>query len=328
VDRRAFVAIVGGSILAVRLSVDGQQESKIHRVGWLGDDPATTHFREAFRQGLRDLGYVEGRNLVIEYRFAEGKIERFPAVAAELIALNVDVIVAVNQLAATAATQVTKTLPIVFVSVGDPIDSGLVTSLAHPGGNVTGLSNISPELVAKSLELLKQAAPSVSRVAVLWQPGAADERTQKNRVNRAKVAARALAVQLQFFEAREPADVDKAFSQVSRARAGALSVLPSVVLFNERKRVVDLAAKHRLPTMYFAREFVDGGGLMAYAANYPDQYRRAATYVEKILKGAKPSELPVEQPTKFDLVINLKTAKALGLTIPQSILVRADEIIQ
>src|SRR5215468_4245154 len=202
------------------ITVMAQQPTKIPRIGWLGDDPATTHFREAFRQGLRDLGYVEGRNIVIEYRFAEGKVERFPAIAAELIALNVDVIVGVNQLAAVAATQLTKTIPIVFVAVGDPIGSGLVTSMAHPGGNVTGLSNMSPELVAKGLELLKQVAPDVSRMAVLWQPGAADERTQADRVKGSEAAARALAVHLQLVEARGPADIDQAFSRVTRARAG------------------------------------------------------------------------------------------------------------
>ena len=310
------------------ITVMAQQPTKIPRIGWLGDDPATTHFREAFRQGLRDLGYVEGRNIVIEYRFAEGKVERFPAIAAELIALNVDVIVGVNQLAAVAATQLTKTIPIVFVAVGDPIGSGLVTSMAHPGGNVTGLSNMSPELVAKGLELLKQVAPDVSRMAVLWQPGAADERTQADRVKRAEVAARALAVQLQLVEARGPADIDQAFSRVTRARAGAVSVLPSVVFFNERKRLVDLAVRNRLPAMYFAREFVDAGGLMAYAANYPDQYRRAAAYVEKILRGAHPGDLPVEQPRAFDLAINLKAARAIRLTIPQSVLARASYVIE
>src|SRR5262249_20976854 len=320
-----FITVMGGNVLAVPLGAEGQTRTKTPRIGWLGDDPTTTNFREAFRQGLRDLGYVEGHSIVIEYRFAEGKSERFPAVAAELMALNVDVIVAVNQLAAVAAKQVTKTLPIVFVSVGDPVDSGLVTSLARPGVNVTGLSNISPELVAKGLELLKEAVPDVSRVAVLWQPGAADERTQTDRVKRAEVAARALAVQLQFVEARGPADIDEAFSRLRQARAGALGVLPSVVFFNERKRLVKLATKNRLPTMYFAQEFVDAGGLMAYAANYPDQYRRAATYVDKILKGAKPGDLPVEQPTKFELVINMKTAKALGLTIPPLVLGRANQ---
>ena len=206
--------------------------------------------------------------------------------------------------------------------------SGLVTSLARPGGNVTGLSSLAPELVGKRLELLKQAVPGVSRVAVLWQPGALGERTEKDMLKEAEVAARALGVRLQFVEARGPADFDRAFSDMTRARAGALTVLPSNMFISERRRLVDLAAKNRLPAVYPLREFVDAGGLMSYGANLADLFRRAATYVDKILKGAKPGDLPVEQPTKFELVINLKTAKALGLTIPQSVLARADEVIQ
>ena len=205
--------------------------------------------------------------------------------------------------------------------------SGLVTSLARPGGNVTGLSVLAPELVGKRLELLKQAVPGVSRVAVLWQPGAYGERTEKDMLKGAEVAARALGVRLQFVEARGPADFDRAFSDMTRARAGALTVLASAMFFNERRRLVDLAAKNRLPAVYPLREFVDAGGLMSYGPNLADLFRRAATYVDKILKGAKPADLPVEQPTKFELVINLKTAKALGLTIPPSVLARADEVI-
>jgi len=323
--RIACSIIVALAALCNPAAAGAQPAAKVVRIGWLGDDPATTHFREAFRQGLRDLGYVEGRNLVIEYRFAEGKLERFPAVATELIALNVDVIVAVNGLAALAAKQATKTVPIVFASVGDPVESGLVTSLAHPGGNLTGLSNISSELVGKGLQLLKEALPGVSRVAVLWQPGGRDEPTQKERLARAEVAARTLGVRLQRVEARRPADIDRAFSEISRTRAGALNVLTSVVFFNERRRLVALAAKNQLPTMYFAREFVNAGGLMAYSANHADQYRSLAAYVDKIVKGVAPGDLPVQLPTKFELVINLKTAKALGLTIPQSLLARADQ---
>ena len=325
-DRRAFLVMLG--LLGLPRPGEPQQAPKTPRIGWLGDDPATTHFREAFRQGLRELGYVEGHNIAIEYRFAEGKLDRFPAVARELIALDVDVLVAVNYLAALAAKEATRAIPIVFASVGDPVESGLVTSLAHPGGNVTGLSNISPELVAKGLELLKGTLPGVSRIAVLWQPGGRDEPTQKDRLKRAEVAAQALGVKLHLVEARVPAEVDRAFSEMARARAGALSVLGSVLLFNERRRVVALAAKNRLPTMYFAREFVDAGGLMAYSANYTDQFRRIAAYIDKILKGAKPADLPVEQPTKFDLVLNLKTAKTLALKVPPAILQRADQVIE
>ncbi len=328
--RRAFIGTLAGGLLAAPLAAEAQQAAKVARIGYLsGANRATNpHLHEAFLQGLRDLGYVEGRNLVIEYRFAEGKLERLPALAAELVALKVDVIVAASTPAAVAAKQATRTLPIVFTSFGDPVTSGFVTSLARPGGNVTGLSNPAPELVGKCLKQFKQAVPGVSRVAVLWQPGAVPERTEKDMLKAVEVAARALGVRVQFVEARGPADVDRAFSDMTRARAGALTVLGSAMFFIERRRLVDLAAKNRLPAMYTSREFVDAGGLMAYGPNLADMYRRAATYVDKILKGAKPADLPVEQPTKFELVINLKTARALGLTIPQSVLGRADEVIQ
>jgi putative ABC transport system substrate-binding protein len=289
---------------------------------------ASPHTHKAFRQGLRDLGYVEGRNVVIEDRDAEGKFERLPALAAELVALKVDVIVAPNTAAALAAQQATKTIPIVFAVAADPVTSGLVTSLARPGGNVTGSSILAPELVGKRLELLTQAVPGVSRVAVLWQPGGAGEGTEKDMLKGAEVAASALGVRLQFVEARGPADVDRAFSEMTRARAGALTVLPSAMFGSQRRRLVDLAAKNRLPAVYTSREFVDAGGLMAFGPNQADLYRGAATYVDKILKGAKPGDLPVEQPTTFELVINLKAAKAVGLTIPQSVLARADHIVE
>jgi putative tryptophan/tyrosine transport system substrate-binding protein len=271
--------------------------------------------------------YVEGRNVVIEYRDAEGRLERLPALAAELVALKVDVIVTGTP-GALAAKQATRTLAIVFAAAADPVTSGLVTSLARPGGNVTGSSFFAPELVGKCLEQLTQAVPGVSRVAALWQSGAYGERTDKNLLKEADVAARALGLRLQVVEVRGPADLDRAFSDMTRARAGALTVLPSTMFFVERRRLVDLAAKNRLPAVYTSRDYVDAGGLMAYGPNVADLYRRAATYVDKILKGAKPADLPVEQPTKFELVINLKTAKVLGLTIPQSVLGWADEIIQ
>jgi putative ABC transport system substrate-binding protein len=314
---------------AAPLAAEAQQAAKIARIGYLATNPAISpHLREAFLQGLRDLGYVEGRNLVIEYRDAEGKVERLPALAAELVALKVDVIVALGTLAALAAKQATRTLPIVFSPAGDPVGSGLVTSLARPGGNVTGLSAFAPELVGKRLELLKQAVPGVSRVAVLWQPGAFGERVEMDTLKRVEVAARDLGVPLQFVEARGPADFDRAFSDMTRARAGALTVLASNMFNSERRRLVELAAEKRLPALYSARELVDAGGLMSYGANLAELNRRAAAYVDRILKGAKPADLPVEQPTKFELIINLKTANALGLTIPQSVLARADEVIQ
>jgi len=328
-DRRTFLATLGGSRLAAPLAAGAQPAAKIARIGYLAPNMAASpHLHESFLQGLRDLGYVEGRNVMIEYRDAEGKLKRLPDLAAELVALKVDVIVAGGTPAALAAKQATRTVPIVFGAVGDAVTSGLVTGLARPGGNVTGLSILSPDLVGKCLEQLTQALPGVSRVAALWQPGAVPERTEKDILKGAEVAARALGVRLQFAEARGPADFDKAFSEMTRGRAGALTVLPSSMFISERRRLVALAAKSQLPAVYPTREFVDAEGLMAYGPNLPDLSRRAATYVDKILKGAKPGDLPVEQPTKFELVINLKTAKTLGLTIPPSLLQRADQVIE
>jgi putative ABC transport system substrate-binding protein len=328
--RRTFMALVSGGLLAAPLAAEAQQAAKVARIGYLSAASlaANPHQHEAFRQGLRDLGYVEGRNLVIEYRSPEGKPERLPALAAELVALKVDVIVAPGTPQALAAKQATKTIPIVFATAADPVGSGLVTSLARAGGNVTGLSILAPELVGKRLELLTQAVPGVNRVAVLWQPGGHDERTDKDILKGAEVAGRALGVRLQFVEARGPDDFDRAFSDMTRARAGALTVLTGIMFLTERRRLVDLAAEKRLPAVYGGRDFVDAGGLLSYGPDLADLYRRAATYVDKILKGAKPADLPVEQPTKFELIINLKTAKALGLTIPPSLLSRADEVIQ
>jgi putative ABC transport system substrate-binding protein len=327
---RRKLLIAAGALLAAPLAASAQQPAKIARIGFLAasSPPITPHIHEAFLQGLRDLGYVGGRNLVIEYRFAEGKWERLPALAAELIALKVDVIFAGATPLAQAAKQATRTIPIVFIVPDDPVRDGLVTSLARPGANLTGVASIASELVGKRLEQLKQAVPGVSRVAVLSHPGGFGERTGKDMLKGAEVAARVLGLRLQFVEVRGPEDFDRAFSEMTGARAGALIVLGSVMFMSERKRLVELASKNRLPAVYVLREFVDAGGLMAYGANQADLNRRAATYVDKILKGAKPADLPVEQPTKFELVINLKTAKALGLTIPQSVLGRADEIIQ
>jgi putative ABC transport system substrate-binding protein len=324
----SITLLLGGLFSPV--AAEAQEAAKIARIGYLPLNLAAgPDLHEAFRQGLRDLGYVEGRNLAIEYRDAEGKTERLPALAAELVALKVDVIVVTGgTLAALAAKQATRTLPIVFTVAADPVTDGLVTSLARPGGNVTGLSAFALELVGKRLEQLKQAVPGLSRVAVLWQPGAAGERTEKDMLKEADVAARALGVRLQVVEARSPEDFDRAFSDMTKAHAGALTVLGSAMFFNERRRLVDLAAKHRLPTVFPWRQGVDAGGLMSYGPNGPDLYRRAATYVDKILKGTKPADLPVEQPMKFELVINMKTAKALGLTIPQSVLGRADQVVE
>ena len=328
-NRRKLVIALGAGALAAPLTCFAQQAAKVARIGHLSPNlAASPHLRDAFLQGLRDLGYVEGRNLVIEYRDAEGKLERLPALAAELVALKVDVILAEGgTLGARVAKQATGTIPIVFVAA-DPVGSGLVASLARPGGNVTGLSNLNAELVGKRLELLKQAVPGVSRVALLRQPAALGERMAKDMLKAADVAARALGVQPQFIEARDPDEFARAFSDMTRARAGALTVLPSAMFVREHRRLVDLAAKHRLPAVYVSSEFVDAGGLMSYGANQRDLFRRAATYVDKILKGAKPAELPVEQPTKFELVINMKTAKALGIKFPNSILVQATKVIE
>ncbi len=328
--RRAFIGTLAGGLLAAPLAAESQQATKSPRIGYLTPSlTANPSLREAFRQGLRDLGYIEGRNVVIEYRDAEEKEDRLPALAAELVALKVDVIVTSGgTLAALAAQQATKTVPIVFVAAGDPVSSGLVTSLARPGGNVTGLSLLFPELVGKCLEQLKQAAPGVSRIAVLEQRGAVPESTRRENLKSAEVAARALGARLQVVGARGPSDIDQAFSEMIKGRANGLAVLSTPMFASQRRRLVELAARNRLPTVYSFRVYVEAGGLMSYGPSTPDMSRRAATYVDKILKGAKPADLPVEQPTRFQLVINLKTAKALGLTIPPSLLGRADEVIQ
>ena len=311
------------------LTAETQQVAKVPRIGYLSGSMAVNpHLADAFRQGLRDLGYVDGRNIVIEFRSAEGKLDRFPALAAELVSLKVDVIVAANTAAALAVKQATKTIPIVFAGPADPISSGLVTNLARPGGNVTGLSSSGLELVGKCLELLKEALPGVNQIAALWHRDY-PERTQREILGNAEVSARALGVRLQFVEARGgPENFDKAFSEITRARAQALTVLTSFLFITERKRLVDLAARNRLPAVYPGRDFVDDGGLMSYGPLWADIYRRAATHVDKILKGGQPGDLPVEQPTRFELVINLKTAKALRLTIPLSVLARADQVIE
>jgi len=325
IQRRDFL-ITAGALLAAPFA-GAQQVAKIARLGFLRNSPAA-HLREAFLEGLRDLGYIEGGNLLIEYRYADGKLDRFPALAVELVALRVEVIVALTTPAAQAAKRATGTIPIVFAGAGDPVTSGLVRSLARPGGNVTGLSSLNPELVGKCLQQLKQAVPGVSRVAVLWHPGGLGERLEKDMLNEAESAAPAVGIRLQIVKAREIAEFDRAFRDITEANADALTVLPSIMFNSEAKRLADLAIKNRLPAVFQFREYVDAGGLMAYGASLADLTRRSATYVDKILKGAKPAELPVEQPTKFELVINLKTVKALGLTIPPSVLARADEVIQ
>ena len=327
--REALVALV--ALGAVPCAAEAQP-AKIPRIGYLasnlaaGSTPMRLH--EAFLQGLRDLGYFEGRNIVIEYRDAKGKLETLPGLAAELVALKVDIIFAPGTQHALAAQQATKTIPIVFADVADPVVRGLVTSLARPGGNITGLANLQTELVGKWLELLKQAVPRLDHVAFFWEPRYLPEPAQRDVRQRAEVAAKAAGVQLRFVEVQTPEEFDRAFSDMVRARMDALIVWGGVMFIYERKRIAELAARNRLPGAYTMSEFVDAGGLMSYSPNIADNFRRAAGYVDKILKGARPADLPVEQPTKFELVINLKTAKGLGLTIPPSMLHRADRVIE
>ncbi len=320
-----IIATLALGIFAAPVAAQGQPPTKVLRIGYLTARSGGSHLDDAFRQGLRELGYTEGENIAILHRSSEGISERLPDLAAELVRLKADVIVAATTPAIHAAQQATRTIPIVMAVSHDPVETGFVASLARPGGNITGLSFQSPESSAKQLELLKGAVPRVSRVAVLWNaPGPIGARmlTETGR------AAQSLGVQLQSLEVRDSGDLGKAFQAATRRRAGALLVLAGPVLFTHRKRIVELAAESRLPAMYGITEYAKDGGLMAYAPNLLNMYRRAATFVDKILKGAKPADLPVEQPTRFELVINLKTAKALGLTIPPSILIRADHVIQ
>ena len=324
--RRIFIFTLTVGMLVAPLAADAQPPVKVWRIGWLiPGDPSRLPMLEGFRQGLRELGYVECKNLVIDLRAAEGRYERLPRLAAELISLKPDVVVAVSTPTALAAKDATRTIPIVMIAVGDPVGTGLVGSLARPAGNITGVSLFNTELSGKGLQLLKEALPKVSRVAFLWnslnpQSAVILKETQ--------IAAAALGVTLQPLGVRGPEDLQSALAAMTRERAGALVVVPDQMFTSNRTSIIGFAATNRLPAMYFAREYVEAGGLMSYGPNLYENYRRAATFVDKILKGAKPAELPVEQPTKFELVINLKTAKTLGLTIPQSILIRADHVIQ
>ncbi len=319
--------VVALSILAAPLVVDAQPAGKVYRIGYLSSGPATSNlYREAFQQGLRELGWVEGQNIVTDYRFAEGRLDRLPDLAAELVQLKVDVIVASPTPAAVAAKNATGTVPIVMWGVGDPVGLGLIASLARPGGNVTGLSfSVGMDTFGKGLELLREAVPKVRRVAVLSNPA---NPAHALAINNVKVAARSLRVQLQLVEARGPNEFDGAFAVMAKERVAAVLVLADSVFVFQRARLADLAARNRLPSMHGNRENVEAGGLMSYGPTNVDALRRAASFVDKIFKGAKPADLPVEQPTKFELVINLKTAKALGLTIPQSLLLRADQVIE
>src|SRR5438105_7291873 len=325
--RREFITIPG-TAAALPLAAHAQQTAKLPRVGWLspGSQTSDQNFLASFRDGLRELGWMVGQNIAIESRWADGKFERLPDLAAELVRLKVDVIVANVTQASLAAKRATTTIPIVMVGVGDPLGSGLVDSLARPSGNVTGPSSMLAEASAKQLALLKETVPSASPVAVLWNP--ANPVWQASALKQTEAAARAMGLRLQLLEARGPDELESAFVAMTKERASALFVPADIIFVRHAQQMADLAARHRLPAMYGVREHVEAGGLMSYAASFSVIFRRAATFVDKILKGAKPADLPVEQPTKFELVINLKTAKALGITIPQSVLQLADEVIQ
>ena len=328
IDRRTFVGVVAGALLTLPLAIEAQQAGKVLRIGYLAQNSAELGQRQlaAFRQGLRERGWIEGQNIAIEIRFADGRVDRFPALIAELIRLNIDVIVTTSSATTWAAKDATKSIPIVMAASANALGEGLVTSLAHPGGNITGMTFLAgPEIAGKQLQLLKEMAPAASRIAVLTNP---TNRSHAAFSKELKVTARSLGAQLQVLEAPNPDQLDSAFAAMTRERVAALLVLTDSMFVGQQQRIVDLAAKSRLPALYSQREFVVDGGLVSYGPSLTDMFRRAAIHVDKILKGAKPGDLPVEQPTKFELVINLKTAKTLGLAISQSLLLRADEVIQ
>ena len=325
--RRQFL-IVASALVAAPLAAEAQQAGKVYRIGYLGNTastPGTLALREAFRQGLRERGWVEGQNVLIEYRWAEGKFDRLPELAAELVRLKVDLILAQSSIYVEATRKATLTIPIVFALHADPVGSGHVASLRRPGGNMTGLSVVQSEFSAKGLELLKQAVPRATRIAVLWHPATPSHGPG---IKSVEAAASVLGVQVQSLPVRSPDDFEDAFSAMARERADALLVLAASPFYVAQRQLGDLAVRHRLPTMFGVRAHAEAGGLLSYGADYADLFRRSAAYVDKILKGANPAELPIDQATRFEMVVNLKTARALGITIPQSILVRADEVIQ
>ena len=328
-DRRAFLGTMASGLLAAPLAVEAQQAGRVTHIGFLSprslSDPRTRTFVETFRQGLRELGWVEDQNMTIEYRWAEEKTERLPDLARDLVRLKVDVVVASTSPAVQAAKQATGTIPIVMTNAGDAVATGFVANIARPEANITGLSMMGGELVSKQLQILKEVVPNLSRVALLWNPTNSSNAPQ---LRHAQEAARTLGVRLQPLEARGPGEIEGVFATMTRARAGAVMVLLDSMLVANRARIAEFAAKSRLPGIYGLTDYAKAGGLVAYGPNVADMHRQAATYVDKILKGRKPTDLPIEQPTKFELVINVKTAKALGLTIPQSLLQRADQVIE
>ena len=326
-DRRAFLGSLSGGLLARPLAAGAQPAGKIARIGFLSpataSDPRMQGLVDAFRRGLGDLGHVEGRTFTIESRWAEGRYERLARLAAELVALKVDVILAVAVPAIRAAKEATRTVPIVMASVVDPVATGLVAGLARPGGSVTGLSNMAPDVTGKLFEITKQLVPKASLVAVLWNP---DNPGNAPQLQSAETAGRALGIRLQPLEARTPEDLGPAFAAMARQHAEALVVLADIMLNENRPRIADLATAGRLPAVYGQEG--PAGGLVTYSANTSDLFRRSATYVDRILKGARPGDLPVEQATRFDLVVNLKAARAIGLTVPRSLLLRAEQVIE
>jgi putative ABC transport system substrate-binding protein len=325
--RRDFIALLGGAAVTWPLEARAQQTRNVFRIGFLGNSTAAleANLVEPFREGLRDLGYVEGQNILIEYRWAEGKYERFPALTAELIALKVDVIVTAGTPASLAVKKAATSIPLVMVAVGDPVATGLVASLGRPGGNITGLTSISSEMEGKRLELLREVVPTLSHIAVLWNAASPiqviDERETQ-------AAAQVLGIKMLSLGVRTREDIEDALTTIVREQPGALLVLADRLFLHHRTHLMDFAAQHRLPGAHAYRELVEAGGLMSYGPSYADMQRRAATYVDKILKGAKPADLPVQAPTKFELVINHKAANALGIDVPPTLLARADEVIE
>jgi putative ABC transport system substrate-binding protein len=325
VRSQKFIALtLVAALLALSLPVQAQQAKKVPRIGYLRFVEVPV-LDEAFRKGLRELGYIEGQNIRVEYRYAQGNIERLAEFAAELVNLKVDVIVAGSTQSIDAARRATKTIPIVFPVTFDPVESGFVASLARPGGNLTGLSTVNPDAALKRVELLKEVIPQLSRLAVLRNPTNSGSLFP---LKETEAGATQLGLRLQILEARSPDEVEVAFRLATKEQAGALIVIVDALYFSQRKRIGDLGIKHRLPTMFDEAQYAEAGGVISYGANLSDLFRRSATYVDKILKGAKPADLPVEQPTKFELVINLKTAKQIGLTIPPNLLARADRVIR
>jgi len=323
-DRRAFIATIGGSMLAVAIAVEAQKPGKLWRIGFLAASGSKLTFA-AFREGLRELGYVEGQNVAFELRSAEGKVEHLPDLAAELVRLKVDIILASSNQSVEAAQKATASIPIVMTGTTDPVASGFVSSLARPGGNITGLTLQTRDIQKKVLQLLKETMPSLSRVIILWDPLFVRGRLVLTEL---EDAAKVLGLQLQPIEVRASGDLERAFASATRSRAGAVMSTGGRVTFDLRAQIADLAIRHRLAATAPVLEYAEAGYLMTYGASLMDQYKIGARFVDRILKGAKPADLPVEQPTKFSLVINLKTAKALGLTIPPSVLGRADQVIE